>query len=105
MDRGKSFELPELASKAFKRVLTTSNIKARFRRIGIWPINYDALLHDMACSQAFDIHGQEDADSMLSLYQGHYLPWVMMMNMSVLLNMMMKQLKRTWKLLDHMKHV
>ena len=46
----KRFKLAELASKAFARVLTTSNIKDGFRRTGIWPLNSDALQHDMGCS-------------------------------------------------------
>lgn len=73
----KGFELDELASKAFKRALTPSNIKVGFRRTGIWPLNYDALLHDMACIQAFDVHGQEDADAgdnILSLSQAQCQP-------------------------------
>lgn len=41
----KRVELAKLASKAFKRALTPSNIKVGFRRIGIWPLNYDALMH------------------------------------------------------------
>ena len=56
-----------------KRALTPSNIMAGFRRTDIWPLNYDALIHDMACSQAFDIDGQEDANAtnnILSLSQG-----------------------------------
>ena len=58
----KRAELAKLASKAFKRALTPLNIMVGFRQIGIWPLNYDALIHDMACSQAFDIDGHEDAD-------------------------------------------
>ena len=87
----KRFELAELASKAFKRALTPSNIKAGFRRTGIWPLNYDALMHDTGCSQAFHVDGQEEgnvqtcvevqevddqddvvaAGNMISLSQGH----------------------------------
>ena len=55
----KRFELAELASKAFKRALTPSNIKVGFRRTGIWPLNFDALMHDTSCSQAFEVEGQE----------------------------------------------
>jgi hypothetical protein len=46
-----------------------------FRWTGIWTLNYDALIHDMACIQAFDIHRQEDVDvvdNILSLSQGKY---------------------------------
>ena len=70
----KIFELAEVTSKALKMGLTLSNIKVGFRKIGIWPLNYDILIHDMACSQAFDVHGHENsdvADNMLSLSQGH----------------------------------
>ena len=49
----KRFDLAELVSKAFKRALTPSNIKDGFRRIDIWPLNFDALMHDTSCSQAF----------------------------------------------------
>lgn len=48
--RVKRFELVELASEALKRALTPSNIKVRFRRTGIWPLNVDALVHDTCCS-------------------------------------------------------
>jgi len=51
------FGLAELASKEFKRALTPSNIKARFRRTGIWPLNVDSLIHDIGCSQAFYVEG------------------------------------------------
>ena len=51
------FELVDLTSKAFKRDLTSSNIKVGFTRIGIWPLNYDALMHDISCNWAFDVDG------------------------------------------------
>jgi len=47
----KRFELDDLTSKEFKRALTPSNIKARFRRTSIWPLNLDSLMHDIDCSQ------------------------------------------------------
>ena len=28
-------------------------------RTGIWPLNFDALMHDTSCSQAFEVEGQE----------------------------------------------
>jgi len=86
----KRFELVELASKPFKRALTPSNIKVGFRRTRIWPLNYDALMHDIGYSQAFHVDGQEGnaqtgvevqevddqddvvvASHMISLSQGH----------------------------------
>ncbi|KAH9292571.1 hypothetical protein KI387_042243, partial [Taxus chinensis] len=69
----KRFELAELASRALQKALTPSNIIAGFKRTGIWPLNYDALINDMACSQAFDIQGEEDVNvvtNILSLSQG-----------------------------------
>jgi len=53
----KRFDLGELAIKEFKRALTPSNIKARFRRTGICPLSVDALMHDTGCSQAFYVEG------------------------------------------------
>ncbi|KAH9329364.1 hypothetical protein KI387_001472 [Taxus chinensis] len=47
----------ELASRALKKSQTPSNIITGFKRTGIWSLNYDALLNDMACSQAFDMQG------------------------------------------------
>ena len=44
----KRVELEELASNSFKRALTPSNIKVGFKRIGILPLDYDALINDMA---------------------------------------------------------
>lgn len=55
----KRFELVGLASKAFKMALTSYNIKAGVRRIGIWPLNLGSLMHDTSCGQAFDVEGQE----------------------------------------------
>ena len=46
-------ELAKLASNAFKRALAPSNIKVGFKRIRILPLDYDALINDMACSRAF----------------------------------------------------
>jgi len=89
----KRFELAELASKAFKRALIPSNINAGFRRTRIWPLNYDALMHDTGCSKAFHMDGQEEGkvqahvdaqeevvehedaimvDNIISLSQGHF---------------------------------
>ena len=58
----KRFELVELASRAFTRALTPTNIKDGFRHTGIWPLNYDALMHDIGCSEAFHVGGHEDVD-------------------------------------------
>ena len=55
----KRFELVEITSKAFKRALIPSNINARFRRTGLWPLNVDTLMHDIGCRQAFDLEIQE----------------------------------------------
>ena len=66
-------ELAELATKTFKRALTPSNIMVGYRWTDIQPLNCDALIHDMACSQAFGNDGQEDTDAInniLSLSQG-----------------------------------
>ncbi|KAH9292038.1 hypothetical protein KI387_042776 [Taxus chinensis] len=57
----KRAELAELGSKAFKRALTPSNIKAGFKRTGIWPLNPNALDEDMAPSRTFDTSSQDDA--------------------------------------------
>ena len=59
----KRFELEEIASKSFKRALTPSNIKAGFRRKIIWPLNYDALMHDTSCSHSFHVDGQEEGNA------------------------------------------
>jgi len=82
----KRFELAELASKALKRALTPSNINVGFRRIGIWPLDVDSLVHDTCCSQAFYVEGQEEnnlqdhvdaqedvaaAEGIMSLYEGN----------------------------------
>lgn len=58
----KMFELVEFASKTFKMDFTLFNIKAGFRRTGTWPLNVDTIMHDTACSQAFDVEGQEAED-------------------------------------------
>ncbi|KAH9292356.1 hypothetical protein KI387_042456 [Taxus chinensis] len=66
-------DIVELASRALKKALTPSNIIVGFKRTGIWPLNYDALVNDMACSQAFDMQGEEDVNvvtNILSLSQG-----------------------------------
>ena len=63
----KRFEIAELASKSFKRDLTPSNIKAGFRRIGIWPLNYDALMHHTSCSQVFHVYGQEEENTQIGV--------------------------------------
>lgn len=49
------FELADLASRAFKRDLTTSNIMFGVRRTRIWPLSVDALIHDTSCNHAFDV--------------------------------------------------
>lgn len=49
-----------LGSKAMKRVLIVENIKARFKRIGTWPLNLDALMNDMHPSDTFEVN--EDVD-------------------------------------------
>lgn len=73
----KMFELTELASKSFKRALTPSNIKATFRRTCIWPLNYDALIHDTGCSQAFDVDGQERSDGQkMQILRTIYCPYL-----------------------------
>ena len=59
----KRFKLAELASKAFKRDLTPSNIKAGLRRTVIYQLNYDALMHDTGCSQVFHVDGQEEGNA------------------------------------------
>lgn len=46
----KMFELADLASKSFTRAVKPSNIKANFRRIGIWPLNYVPFMHDTSRS-------------------------------------------------------
>ena len=56
----KRIEIQELASKSFKRDFRPPNIKVGFRRNGIWPQNYDALMHDIGCSQDFHVNGQEE---------------------------------------------
>jgi len=53
----KGVELVEISSNTFKTTLTPSNIKVVFMQTRIWPLDYDALLHDMDCSQAFDANG------------------------------------------------
>jgi len=63
----KRFELAELASKAVKRALTPSNIKASFKRTGIWPLNYDSLMHDTSCSQVFHVDGQEEGNAQIGV--------------------------------------
>ncbi|KAH9325368.1 hypothetical protein KI387_005546 [Taxus chinensis] len=60
-------DIVELASRALKKAQTPSNIIAGFKRTGIWPLNYDALLNDMACSQAFDMQGEEDVDAVTNI--------------------------------------
>ena len=47
------FELVKILGDYYKKELIISNIKVGFRSFGIWPLNYDDLLHDMACSSAF----------------------------------------------------
>ena len=79
----KKFELLEISSNALRRVLTPSNIKDGFRCTGIWPLDYDAILHEMACGQDFEVHVDDEdvvaeyvdaSDNMLSLSQGHLQP-------------------------------
>ena len=70
----KRFGLTELTSTSFKRALTPLTIKVISRRTGIWPLNLDAILHDIVCIQDFDVHDNEDADvenNILSLSYGH----------------------------------
>ncbi|KAH9291763.1 hypothetical protein KI387_043047 [Taxus chinensis] len=63
----KRSDIAELASRALKKAQTPSNIIAGFKRTGIWPLNYDALLNDMACSQAFDMQGEEVVDAVTNI--------------------------------------
>ncbi|KAH9314182.1 hypothetical protein KI387_022809 [Taxus chinensis] len=48
-------ELAKLGSQAFQLAVTPENIKAGFRRIGIWPLDQNALSNDMRPSEAFDV--------------------------------------------------
>ena len=56
----KRFDLAELASRDFTRALTPTNIKDGFRQTRIWPLNYDALMHDVGCRKSFHVDGHED---------------------------------------------
>jgi hypothetical protein len=65
-------------SRSFQRDLTPSNIKVGFRKIGIWPLNYDALTNDMPSNQAFEIHGEKYENlvvNMMSLSQECHHPF------------------------------
>lgn len=53
--------MAKLGNKALRRVLTPANIKASFKRTGIWPINFDALVNDMHPSETYDIADTDDA--------------------------------------------
>ncbi|KAH9320446.1 hypothetical protein KI387_015085 [Taxus chinensis] len=54
-------ELAKLGSQAFQLALTPENIKAGFRRTGIWPLDQNALSNDMRPSEAFDVEEDEVA--------------------------------------------
>lgn len=64
-------ELAEIGSKSLNEALTISNNVVGFIRIGIWPINLDALMDDMQPNTTFDIQNDEDVSTvqnMLSLF-------------------------------------
>ncbi|KAH9328989.1 hypothetical protein KI387_001097, partial [Taxus chinensis] len=63
-------ELATLGSRAFQKALSPENIKAGFKRTGIWPLNPNALDEDMAPSRTFDTSIQDEshaAENMLRL--------------------------------------
>ncbi|XP_057864226.2 uncharacterized protein LOC131072165 [Cryptomeria japonica] len=65
--------------------LTVSNITARFKRTGIWPLNPDALTQDMQPNTTFHINDEEDASAvqnMLSLLRVHVSPEVVAKNIA-----------------------
>lgn len=65
-------KLAMLGNKAMKRALTIHNIKARFKRIGIWPLNLDALINNMHPSDIFEVN--EDANAMEKILNLSRLP-------------------------------
>ncbi|XP_057843427.2 MFS-type transporter clz9-like [Cryptomeria japonica] len=70
----KRAELAEIGSKSLAKALTISNILARFKRTGIWPLNPDTLMDVMQPSNTFEINDGEDASTvqnMLSLSGVH----------------------------------
>ena len=71
----KRFETVEISSISIERTLTPPNINVECRCNGIWLVNNDALTNDEACSQVFEIPGDNDAKvviNMLILPQGCY---------------------------------
>lgn len=63
----KRSKLAKLISATIQNVVTISNIKVGFKLTWIWPLNYDVLLNDMACIQAFDIHDKENVDALVNM--------------------------------------
>lgn len=59
-------ELASLCSLAFKKALTVDNIKAGFKRTGIWPLNPMVLINDMNPSRGFNV-GVEEEDETISI--------------------------------------
>ncbi|KAH9298943.1 hypothetical protein KI387_030625 [Taxus chinensis] len=56
----KRLDLAEIGSRALTKALTPANIRAGFRRTGIWPLDPNALQNDMECSKLYII--EEDAN-------------------------------------------
>ncbi|KAH9310838.1 hypothetical protein KI387_025873, partial [Taxus chinensis] len=56
----KRSDLAEIGSRALAKALTPANIRAGFRRTGIWPLDPNALQNDMECSKLYII--EEDAN-------------------------------------------
>ncbi|KAH9292362.1 hypothetical protein KI387_042453, partial [Taxus chinensis] len=54
-------ELATLGSRAFQKALSPENIKAGFKRTGIWPLNPHALDEDMAPSKTFDTSSRDES--------------------------------------------
>ncbi|KAH9310328.1 hypothetical protein KI387_044733, partial [Taxus chinensis] len=65
----KRAELAELGSKAFKKALTSENIKSSFERTGIWPLNSNALNEDMGPSKTFDTSFQDEVGATENMLQ------------------------------------
>lgn len=54
----------EIRSKSLDKSLTVSIIVSRFKRIGIWPFNLDALMDDMQPNNTFEINNGKDVSIM-----------------------------------------
>ncbi|XP_059066465.1 MFS-type transporter clz9-like [Cryptomeria japonica] len=60
-------ELAELSSKSLAKALIVSNIVARFKGTGIWPLNPDALTQDMQPSTTTHINDGKDASEVQNM--------------------------------------